>query len=436
MGVVAWSRPCVPAQRARAGYGACPILYRRDPLGGIGWGAMGLAASTWGRRVGGRTGCTAALAVGAVVLMALAVTSCARAASAATRRPAHGAPSRATTETVWLCRPGQADDPCTSDLSSTTVRSDSSATVVASSPTRSSKFDCFYVYPTVSAQKTANANLQVQSTEIDAAVAQASRFSQVCRVWAPMYRQRTVAALFEQAPDADDVAYASLVAGWKDYLADDNHGRPIVFIGHSQGAAMLIRLLRNEVDPSPRLRKLMVSAILLGGNVTVPVGRDVGGSFQHIPTCNSATETGCVIAYSSFGAAPPANTLFGRPGTGVSALADQTASVGLQVACVNPATFSSAAGPLLPDFLSVTAPVLGVPVHTPWVSFPGLYTARCESADGATALLVTPTGVPGDRRPLVTASLGPAWGYHLDDVNLALGNLVADVSREEAAWHS
>ena len=74
-------------------------------------------------------------------------------------------------------------------------------------------------------------------------------------------------------------------------------------------------------------------------------------------------------------------------------------------------------------------------MRTPWVSFPGLYTARCETIGGATTLQVTPTGVPGDPRPTVTASLGPAWGYHLDDVNLALGNLVADVAHEEGALH-
>jgi predicted esterase len=31
-------------------------------------------------------------------------------------------------------------------------------------------------------------------------------------------------------------------------MAHDNHGRPIIFIGHSQGAAMLIRLLQNKID--------------------------------------------------------------------------------------------------------------------------------------------------------------------------------------------
>ena len=377
-----------------------------------------------------RQGRTPRFVLGALALVGLAG-ACAGASSAvaATRTT-----SSEASKTVWLCRPGQPDDPCTSDLSSTTVTANGSASPVAATPAQSSKFDCFYVYPTVSTQTTANANLEVQSTETTAALDQASRFSQVCRVWAPMYRQRTGASLFKNQSGADQVAYDSLLAGWKDYLAHDNDGRPIVFIGHSQGAAMLIRLLQNVIGPTARLHHLMVSAILLGGNVTVPVGRDVGGSFQNIPTCGSATETGCVIAYSSFGTAPPSNTLFGRPGTGVSTLSNQTASKGLQVACVNPVTFSSAAGSLLPYFLSVTSPVSGVKVSTPWVSFPGLYTARCQTIGGATTLQVTPTGVPGDPRPLVTASLGPDWGYHLDDVNLALGNLVADVARQEAAY--
>jgi hypothetical protein len=353
---------------------------------------------------------------------------------------AAGADAKATrgtaSKTVWLCRPGEADEPCMSDLSSTTVTAGGATTVVPATapPATAAKFDCFYVYPTVSAQTTPNANLEVQSTETTTAENQAARFSQVCRVWAPMYRQRTVASLARDEPGANRIAYKSLVKGWDDYLTHYNDGRPIIFIGHSQGAAMLIRLLQDKVDRDARLRKLMVSAILLGGNVTVPVGKRVGGSFRHIPTCASAGETGCVIAYSSFGSAPPAGSLFGRPGTGVSSLSDQTASAGLQVVCVNPATFSLASGALSPYFLTVASPVPGVKVSTPWVSFPGLYAARCASTGGATTLQVVSTAVAGDPRPRVAASLGLTWGYHLDDVNLALGNLVFDVSREEASY--
>jgi hypothetical protein len=262
-----------------------------------------------------------------------------------------------------------------------------------------------------------------------------------------MYRQRTAVSLvlgLGGDPAADQVAYASLLSGWEDYLAHYNDGRPIIFIGHSQGAAMLIRLLRSQIDPNARLRKRMVSAIILGGNVQVPVGKTVGGTFKHIPTCGSAHATGCVIAYSSFGTVPPPSSNFGRPGQGVSLQSDQTTSKGEQVACVNPVNFSSAKGSLLPYFPTGTSSVPGVTVTTPWVSFPGLYTAQCESKGGATWLDVkstAPLSVPHPTmlalelsQMFVTASLGPDWGYHAEDVNLALGNLVNDVAQEEAAY--
>jgi hypothetical protein len=179
----------------------------------------------------------------------------------------------------------------------------------------------------------------------------------------------------------------------------------------------------------------MVSAIILGGNVQVPIGKTVGGSFQHIPTCGSIKQTGCVIAYSTFGSQPPVAALFSRPGQGVSLQSDQTTKVGEQVACVNPVNFTSARGILLPYFLSVGSTVPGVKVTTPWVTYPGLYSAACESNAGATWLQINASAVPGDPRPKVTAALGPNWGYHLDDVSLALGNLVFDVALQEAAFH-
>ena len=235
-------------------------------------------------------------------------------------------------------------------------------------------------------------------------------------------------------PGVIAIAYNSLLAAFRDYLAHDNHGRPIVFIGHSQGAAMLIKLLRSQIDPSPTRRAQMVSALILGGNVQVPTGADVGGSFQNIPTCGAVSQTSCVIAYSTFGSPPPANAFFGRPGQGVSLQSGQTTSAGQQVACVNPATFSVQSGPLQPYFLRGALGARRLGVTTPWVTFPGLYTARCEQAGGASWLQVTTTEAPGDPRPTVSAGLGPAWGYHLQDVNLALGDLVADVGSEESAY--
>jgi hypothetical protein len=336
--------------------------------------------------------------------------------------------------TVWLCRPGIAADPCTYDLTSTAVSASGAKTVQAGGATGEKAVDCFYVYPTVSAEPRMNANLRVGTAEIGAAIEQASRFSQVCNVWAPIYRQRTVSSLalgLGADKAAAAIAYASLEQGWDDYLTHYNDGRPIVFIGHSQGAAILIQLLRSQVDDNPALRQRVVGAVILGGNVDVPAGKTVGGTFQHIPACTSDDEYGCVIAYSSFPSEPPSTSYFGRPGQGVSLQWGETATAGVQVVCVNPAALAGGTADLDPFFFSLTPPVSGV--TTKWVEYPGRYRAQCESAGGASWLNVVPASA-SDTRPAVSESLGTNWGYHLDDVNLALGDLVSDVGRMIAAY--
>jgi hypothetical protein len=339
--------------------------------------------------------------------------------------------------TVWLCRPGLANDPCTANLDTTIVSAGGSSTVKTVKPAADPPVDCFYVYPTVSGEMDVNADLRVQPAETSTAIAQAARFSQVCRVWAPMYRQRTLISLaipVALTEASDLVAYNSALAGWKDYLAHYNDGRPIVFLGHSQGASILIELLRTQIDPNPALRRRMVSAIILGGNVTVPLSASATGSFRHIPACSSARQTGCVIAYSSFPSQPPADSYFGRPGQGLDLLSNNEATKGLKVLCVNPAALGGGSGVLDPYYPVTALPAAGERVTTPWVEYPDQYMAVCRSGGGATWLQVTPVSTRGDPRPQVPDTDGPRWGFHVADVNLALGNLVSDVRQEVAAY--
>jgi pimeloyl-ACP methyl ester carboxylesterase len=225
------------------------------------------------------------------------------------------------------------------------------------------------------------------------------------------------------------MSYTSLLSGFEDYLKNYNDGRPIILIGHSQGASIAIKLIQSYFDANAALRNRLVMAVILGGNVVVPTGKLVGGSFSHIPLCSSLGQPGCVIAYSSFPGEPPAASLFGRPGQGVSLMAGQTATKGLQVACTNPAALSGGG----PADLDPVFPTYGL-MATPWAEFPALYSGRCESEGGATWLQVTKITGASDRRPVVTEKAGPDWGYHVDDVNLALGNLLADVAAAEASW--
>jgi hypothetical protein len=310
---------------------------------------------------------------------------------------------------------------------------------------RTKKYNCFYLYPTASIESSTNSDLTVQPVEQSIAMDQAARFSSVCNVWAPMYRQITVNGLTvanTSDPGAYQVAYASVLKDWNDFIENEDHGKPIIFIGHSQGSVMLIKLLQAKIDTNAKLRKLVVAAIIAGGNVTVPTGKTVGATFKHLPLCTTKKLSGCVIAYSSFPAEPPADANFGRPGQGISLNTNQTATTGVSVACVNPAALGGGTADLqtywpIPAPLPIPSMAPSAPVvTTPWVYYPEQYSGTCKSHGGATWLQVTEIAPATDTRPFVNEIAGPTWGYHFQDINLTLGNLVSDVRRAESSYRS
>ena len=222
-------------------------------------------------------------------------------------------------------------------------------------------------------------------------------------------------------------ALGSLEDGFDDYLRNYNHGRGSVFIGHSQGASGLIALLQRRVDRSPALRRRLVSALLMGGNVAV----GPGGDFEHIPPCRTITQTGCVLAYSSFLHPPPKGAYFGRTSSALDPFAHNGPRT--HILCVNPASPFGGTAPL--DTYAPTA-ASGTSAPTPWVEYPAEYTARCETRDGASWLAIDRPGGSADVRPAVSESEGPDWGLHVYDVNLALGNLVDLVRTQARAYGS
>jgi hypothetical protein len=362
-----------------------------------------------------------------VLLAAAGTVACASASGGSAAGPA--TPGAQDSDVVWLCRPGMANNPCTVNPSATAVGTSGARTRVPAHDATDSSFNCFYVYPTVVGGSELNAPLEIQPVIRRTAVEQASQFSRACQVWAPIYRQATLRGLLPSMRPGSQVmktAYDSILPAWREFLARDD-GKPIIVIGHSQGAAILIKLLQQEVDPDPAVRSLLVSAVLLGGNVQVPVGRTVGGTFQHLPLCTVPGQASCVIAYSSFDSAPPPTSFFGIPGQGVSGLSGQVGSVGQQVACVNPAAIGGGTAPLQPYFGHVNA----AGTTASWLTYPQLYTAACKTSGSTTWLQVTDAAGPSDHRPVVKDTRSAAFGLHEFDVNLALGNLVQDVLAQE-----
>jgi hypothetical protein len=348
----------------------------------------------------------------------------------------------ASAETTWLCKPGLANNPCESSEVTTVEQADGTTSNEPAQPASNPPIDCFYVYPTVSNQKTPNANLNIEPEETQTAVDQASRFSQQCKVYAPMYPQVTVEALEhpgEVTPEVTFKAYVGVALAFAEYMARYNDGRGFVLIGHSQGALQLKQLIKEEIDPVPAVRNQLVSALLLGANVLVPKGGIVGGDFKNIPACQAAGQTHCVVAYSSFLKEPPNPSVFGRVSSPVLGATTPEQEANDEVLCVNPALSvqGAGAGPLLRFESTTPLPKFTAPPGpTPWVSMPGQYTGECKHVNGASWLQLTNVGGAQDKRELVTEPLGPEWGTHLQDVNVALGNLVAMTAAQSATYQA
>ena len=348
----------------------------------------------------------------------------------------------------WLCRPGR-QDACAVDMTTTVVAADGKLTRETWAVDSKAPVDCFYVYPTVSNDATPNSDMAAGPEEQNVIRQQFARFASVCRVYAPLYRQVTLTALraaLTGKPMAADraLAYNDVVDAWKYYLEHDNQGRGVVLIGHSQGSGVLTRLIHDEIDGKP-VAERMISALLLGTNLPVPKGKDVGGAFQHVPLCHAASQTGCVVAYASFRAdvPPPANSRFGR-----------VQGEGMAAACVNPAALGGGSGELrayLPaggtGIIPAAEPKPWVtpprPITTPFVSVPGLLTAECVSNEKGSYLAVAVHGNPADPRVddivgdvVANGTVLTDWGLHLIDVNLAMGNLVDLVRQQSKAYLS
>ncbi|WP_404367483.1 DUF3089 domain-containing protein [Sphingomonas sp. MMS24-J45] len=388
-----------------------------------------------------------ALVAATVGAPALAQAQTAPAAPAPDTAPAPAASPDYTNARNWLCRPGRAD-PCTADQSATIVKPDGSRKVETFTATKDPAFDCFYVYPTVSLDPTPNSDMNAGQEENVVAAFQAARFTKYCRVFAPIYRQVTLPglqAVLTGRPVAIDraMAYRDVKAAWDEYMAYDNHGRGVVLIGHSQGSGVLKTLMADAIEGTPA-QKQIISVMIPGTNVAVPVGKDVGGDLKSTPLCRKASDTGCVVSYVTFraDAPPPPNTRFG----GVP-------QPGMTAACVNPAALRGAAA-TADAYLGAKGAGLssapqgpwssdGAPVTTPFVKVPGLLSVACTTSGRFSYLAVTVNAVPSDARTdtivgdiVFGGGILKDWGLHLLDMPVVMGDLVELSAVQAKAWEA
>lgn len=335
-------------------------------------------------------------------------------------------------EAMWLCRPDRAPDACDSDLSATEWRADGTFASVGFEPDDSAPLDCFYVYPTVDLSFVAGQHTDLSDTSpmLDPLLSQAARLGSECRVFAPLYRQVTIGT-FSAEPEIAapllESAYADVADAFEHFLGQWSRGRPFVLVGHSQGAQMLRRLVERRLETDEALLARMRLALLVGGDVVVPAGELIGGSFAKVPACSALHERGCVIAYRTYAEGYPPEP----------AARFATVGEGLEAACTNPVDPAAARGRTAGAYFPTSAvqplffPSIALPpeITQPFALLPGFYSLGCAAtAEGARYLEVRVDPEAGDARtnlvPFDSALFSPGFlGLHVLDFNFAMDDL-------------
>ena len=284
-------------------------------------------------------------------------------------------------------------------------------------------FAVFFIHPTSYLERANwNAPLDHADSQRIARIyvrGMASPFNRASEIWAPKYRQATFGAFITDGPEGDqaiDAAYRDVKQAFDFFIGSVDPDMPIVLAGHSQGSLHLLRLLKDEIAASAIAPR--VAAIYAVG---WPVSVDHDLPALGFPACATATQTGCIMSWSSFAEpADPSAVLeaYGStPGFDGQTRGDST------ILCTNPLTGTIGGeadavanlGTLIPDADYVTGEL--VPASVP---------ARCDERG---LLLI------GDP-PEVGDAVLPGNNYHVYDIPLFWRNLQQDVVNRVEAWEA
>lgn len=171
--------------------------------------------------------------------------------------------------------------------------------------------DVFFVHPTVLTNITSpTGTIEIKDQPkfyIEGTItAQAGLLAKYGRLFAPRYRQST-GPTYQQTTDKSlqasviSTSYSDIKAAFLNYLENYNNGNEIILAGHSQGSYLLAMLLRDVFDANPELRSKLITAALGGmGYIYTNNDNTLGGWWENIPFCKTASQCGCVQNWGSF----------------------------------------------------------------------------------------------------------------------------------------
>ena len=187
--------------------------------------------------------------------------------------------------------------------------------------------DIFYVYPTLgfsgdSVNPVFLTDISLQESR-DAAFSN-QRFNHEVyagdeyNFFAPFYRQRTMDALTESPENAElimQVPVADIAAAFLHYMTHYNQGRPFMLLGHSQGSAVLLELLKQSMKQEHI--EQMVAAYLIGWQIT----QEELDTYPHrLKPARGSDDTGVIVMYNSLTTPEAKSPRIGQSVVGINPL--------------------------------------------------------------------------------------------------------------------
>lgn len=162
--------------------------------------------------------------------------------------------------------------------------------------------DLFIICPTVDLGTDGHSNMsladeQTKANFVGALNMQRGIYDASCRMYAPYYRQATLADYSLSAQEAApyfNLAYSDVRAAFMYYMQRENNCRPFVLSGFSQGAEMCLRLLK-EFGKTDFVQDNMVACYAIGWRFTPQEAEQ----YPYIRPAQSAGDLGTVIMFNS-----------------------------------------------------------------------------------------------------------------------------------------
>lgn len=223
------------------------------------------------------------------------------------------------------------------------------------------KVDVFFICPTVYFGNENQPNMPMESSEVrkqflGAINMEKGIYDAETNFYAPYYQQVGLQVYNLETTVAQpyfEIAYQDVKAAFSYYLREYNQGRPIILAGFSQGADMVIRLLKDMYEDE-QLQKQLVAAYAIGWRITPEELK----RYPQLKMAKGQYDTGIIVSFNTEAPNIQTSLLVPEKTLGINPLNWKTTSEQADKSLNKGAVFTDYAGSILKEVPYLTGAYL------------------------------------------------------------------------------